>query len=850
VASGSISTTGNLAPGIVAQSIGGGGGFATSQGFGGTTTVSLGATGGASGNGGAVKVKSLAAISTSGTDSHGIVAQSIGGGGGLFLGLDASGNPLATTVALNGGSGSAGKVTVDADGAITTTGLDAVGIVAQSIGGGGGLVGGGVFNTAAGAGPFVGTAGGSGAGAEVVVNAKADVEALGTDSTGILAQSAGSSTSDIAVTVARGKIVSGGTGNGHAVSLYNGLRNRLVNMGTLTDEPLLSFEPQNPLLGQSPAVNAILNVGIEEFVITGTSGDDLITNAGFVYGNVNLELGGPFADTNSFTNDAGAYFAPGNTVVIGDASNAGNLLSNSGTISPGDFYNVLTTDVTGNFVQTATGTYLTDLDLNPNTADRINISGTGALSGTVELSFNNTGWAKPGNYDLVIVDASGGLGGTTFTTLASPPSAVFTPKLTYPNADDADLAYNINFSPAGLTANEHSVGNAINGIQTAGVPAFRIVAAELFFIPTVPLLGETYDSLSGEGVSSSEQVIFQSRSQFFDTVMANSSVVVGAGSGPFAAASQSRAPFEVNRWRAWISGYGGDTRLNGREGLGSSTAKDEDYGGSAGIDYRVDTNAVVGFAASMGEHTYNVPERHTYGSGFGGNVGVYGMALFPCDAYLSGVLSFGYTGSKENRYDIGVGLQATHPWTYINQPLTPIAEETAYGKFPVRSFGGQFETGWRYVWEGTNLTPFLNLQFDNESISSFREHAYDPVLKAPGILGLAFASQSVWSVPLSLGVQADRTFVTSDGGTVITPALRLAWSHEFEPQRPVDPSFEIAPGFSFKTYGAAPSRDALQLKAGFTVNVAPDISVYANVSGNVADHSLFVGGTGGFRVTF
>ena len=535
-----IETTGAVAPGVVAQSIGGGGGFAATSGVNSSAVVTLGSGGGAAGDAGSVTVNSASPIITSGTDSHAIVAQSIGGGGGLFLGVNASGVGVSTTVqAMTGGAGgSGGTVTVNNNAAIVTNGAGAAGIIAQSIGGGGGLVGGGEFSPLLStSGGFAGTIGGTGSGGEVKVSTTANILTLGADSTAILAQSAGGTgQSDITVTVGSGVTVAGGTGAGHAVALYGGLRNSLSNAGTLLTEPLLSLEPQNPLLGQSAAQNAVLNTGIEEFVIVGSGGDNTVSNTGWMYGNVNLSAFGAVGYFNSFNNQTTGYFAPGNTVILGDPTGGGNRLTNAGVISPGDFYNVLTTNLTGNFTQTSTGTYLTDLDLNPNTSDRINVSGSATLSGAVELSFNNPGWARPGTSSLTILSAAGGLGGSTFASLESAPSAVFTPSLTYPNANTANLTYTINFSPTGLTSNEHSVGNGVNAIQTAGVAAFRPVAAELFFIPTVPLLGKTYNSLSGEGVSGVEQSIFSSRSQFFNSAMINASAAIAGDSG------RSRSP--------------------------------------------------------------------------------------------------------------------------------------------------------------------------------------------------------------------------------------------------------------------------------------------------------------------
>ncbi|WP_139364433.1 hypothetical protein [Ochrobactrum sp. P6BS-III] len=133
---GSIYTKGDLADGIMAQSIGGSGGQGTNA-YG---LVSIGGNGSKGGSGSAVSVSNLGRIVTEGDGARGIIAQSIGGGGG-------DGGSTAGMVAV-GGSGSEGgagaAVSVTNDGVIVTGGQDAMGILAQSIGGGGGNGGGAV----------------------------------------------------------------------------------------------------------------------------------------------------------------------------------------------------------------------------------------------------------------------------------------------------------------------------------------------------------------------------------------------------------------------------------------------------------------------------------------------------------------------------------------------------------------------------------------------------------------------------------------------------------------------------------------------------------------------------------
>ncbi len=92
---------------------------------------------GSVGNGGAVSVSNYASIAAGGSAGFGILAQSIGGGGGMVT-LDAE----STTFAIGNAAGAGSSVSVlQAGGArVSTTGNDAPGIVAQALGDGGGLL--------------------------------------------------------------------------------------------------------------------------------------------------------------------------------------------------------------------------------------------------------------------------------------------------------------------------------------------------------------------------------------------------------------------------------------------------------------------------------------------------------------------------------------------------------------------------------------------------------------------------------------------------------------------------------------------------------------------------------------
>src|SRR5690606_15591434 len=230
-----IATNGSGARGIVAQSVGGGGG--TGQGTGvylgvdGQVTgevdggvavdVGVGMTGGAGGDGAEVIVDNRGLVYTDGRDSDGVLAQSIGGGGGVggSLGADegdildntfnaikairdgdwlTANGTLAVKVGGTGGQGGhGGPSSLYQYGSVYTSGDYADGLVVQSIGGGGGIGGGSTSSTyenwldvniAVGG---HGGGGGQGGAALVSLGDSVDIGTQGYGADGVLAQSIG-----------------------------------------------------------------------------------------------------------------------------------------------------------------------------------------------------------------------------------------------------------------------------------------------------------------------------------------------------------------------------------------------------------------------------------------------------------------------------------------------------------------------------------------------------------------------------------------------------------------------------------------------------------------------------------
>ncbi|HEU5134174.1 MAG TPA: hypothetical protein VFU13_03425, partial [Steroidobacteraceae bacterium] len=213
-----ILTTGEGSFGILAQSVGGGGGNGGNSGG----IVAIGGGGTSGGQGGLATINNRGAVETRGDYAHGVVAQSIGGGGGT----GGNGDGLA---GLGGGSSSStpnhgGVVRVEnfTGSSILTRGQSSYGVLAQSIGGGGG--------SGAGSGGLVtvgGSGGAGGNGNNVTVINNAQIQTLGADGKGIVAQSigggGGSASASTGAVELGGQGAGGGNGLTVTVENYRGI---------------------------------------------------------------------------------------------------------------------------------------------------------------------------------------------------------------------------------------------------------------------------------------------------------------------------------------------------------------------------------------------------------------------------------------------------------------------------------------------------------------------------------------------------------------------------------------------------------------------------------------------------
>jgi uncharacterized protein with beta-barrel porin domain len=195
--------------------------------------------------------------------------------------------------------------------------------------------------------------------------------------------------------------------------------------------------------------------GLSQLAVLGASGNEAVSNAGTVSGNVDLGTG-----SNSFTNNAGGVFNMGASVNLG-----GGALSNSGTLSPGGNGAVAGVALTGNLVQSAGGVMAVDVDPATGGADLITVTGSASLAGQMALSLP---YLPTVSQRFTILSAAGGVTDNGLALAVDPSTVARRLTLAYPNANDVVLDVTVDFSARGLNANQRRLGDNLNGLAGAG----------------------------------------------------------------------------------------------------------------------------------------------------------------------------------------------------------------------------------------------------------------------------------------------------------------------------------------------------------------------------------------------
>jgi autotransporter-associated beta strand protein len=476
--------------------------------------------------------------------------------------------------------------------------------------------------------------------------------------------------------------------------------------------------------------------------------------------------------------DAGASLAPG-TLVPGQSMTLASLAFQSGA-----FYLV---------------------GVNPATASFANVTGNATLGGATVLASFASGSYVAKQY--TIMNAGNIIGKFNPTVSSNGLPSGFTTSLSYDGTHAyLNLALSLT-SPSftGLSGNRQNVANTLTNFfnSTGGIP--------MVFGSLTPA-GLT--QVSGESATASQQTTFDAMGQFMgvmtDPFVAGRADGASAGGAPtayaeenlagagrgrtgserdaYAAIYRKAAPvasFE-QRWSVWAAGYGGSQTTNGDPRvLGSNDTRSSIYGTAVGADYRFSPDTIAGFALAGGGTNFSV---NTLGSGR--------SDLFQAGAFV--------------RHDMGpayITAALAYGWQDVttNRTVTAAGIDQLRAEFNANAWSGRLESGYRFVAPvagGIGVTPYAAGQFTSFDLPSYMEQA----TVGSNQFALAYNSKSVTDTRSELGFRTDKSFAIEGG--IFTLRGRLAWAHDFDPDRSLLATFQTLPGASFVVNGAQQSADS------------------------------------------
>jgi uncharacterized protein with beta-barrel porin domain len=474
--------------------------------------------------------------------------------------------------------------------------------------------------------------------------------------------------------------------------------------------------------------------------------------------------------------------------------------------------------------------------VSPNAADNVAASGVAKLTGASVIA-----QFSPGNYvskQYTILNAGGGLGGTVFsgvTNINLPQGA--SDSLSY-DANDVFLNLKAGFTNyTGLNVNQQNVANALTNFfnATGGIPS-------AFF----GLSPGGLTQVSGELATGSQQTTFDAMNLFMGLL--TDPFVAGRGQGPTSGASAPTGyastqatgaardayamftkapppvvPFE-QRWSVWGAGYGGSQTTDGNAALGSNTATSSVFGTAVGADYLISPFTVAGFALAGGGTNFSVA-----GSG-SGHSDLFQAGAFVRHtvgpAYISAALAYGWQDITTNR------------------TVTAAGSDQLRAQFNANAFSGRLEGGYRFVapWVGgIGITPYAAAQFTTFDLPAYAEQA----IVGSNAFALGYNAKDVTDTRGELGVRTDKSWAMTDG--ILTLRGRLAWAHDFNPDRSIAATFQTLPGASFVVNGAAQASDSALVTASLEKKWINGWSAAATFEGEFSDVTRSYAGKGVVR---
>lgn len=581
--------------------------------------------------------------------------------------------------------------------------------------------------------------------------------------------------------------------------------------------------------------------------------------------------------TNSYT---GATIVDGGALVVngsiasssGLSLNSGATLGGSGivpsvtvagaTLSPGNSPGTLT--INGKLTMDVNSTYRAEVQ-GP-VADRINVTGTASLAGTLQLrplggtyTFNSpytllsaTG-GRTGTFG--IVDQTGAFGDGVTTAVSYTGQEVqltLTPKPLAPIVTDPTSPDPLSPGGSGLgpgdsspplatvsagadLTNAFAVASSIDAAVAGGAdasPFFNLYTLSAASIPTAvnQLSGEVHTSVPALANSSARQFM----GAMLDTGLAGR--LAPSAGAPRVTAFNSRMSKGYDelakpgslyqpRFALWGASYGSAGRMDGSARFGSAGQHVDDAHMVVGADLRLGRDTVAGLAVSGGKARASL-------SG--------GLGKVESDVFQAGLYGMTRLGP--------INLAAASSYSRLDNDVSravPVLGNTLLSSYVGTAWSGRIQASAALAnWGGLTLSPLMALQALTMRRSAFGERTGFGANAA----ALFVARNNATTSRSEFGAQLDTEAPV--GGVPLTAFMRVSWARYFQRDAEMTAGLVALPGTSFVIQGTRPDVDAALLAAGLDAALSERVTLGARLESELSANTRRLGGVAQVRISF